>query len=171
MLYAQSTAKGHIRTNKIYRFTTSQNSDSLFITHSIVEDRRRSGKMKLNESEKAEIRLVEVVSAGAACKAMFWPTTGLERGSLVLYRPGVPPKGTCQHFFVRGTPPPVRNKLRKKERSWVNRESRKYQEGSHSASKRSMQSYVVCSDWLEAKKEGTLDNPSRQPLAAEFALT
>ena len=49
MFYSQSTAKGHIKVKQNVFVPQEKHSDSLLNTHSIVEDWRNFGEMKLNE--------------------------------------------------------------------------------------------------------------------------
>ena len=53
MFYVKSTAKSYLGETKCIP-NTSTNSDSLLNTQSTVEDWRNVGKMKLNETGKAE---------------------------------------------------------------------------------------------------------------------
>ena len=99
MFYTQSIAKGHIRARQnvllpqVKFWHHSLWHISLFMTHFTVYEQRSLGE-KFNEVEwtgKAEARTVES-AAGAACKATFWPTPGLNRGNFD--SPGLPPGGT-----------------------------------------------------------------------------
>ena len=76
MFYAQATARGHIRAKQNVPLQTSQIPINCIRHISLFTIKAWGG----NEVEwiMTETRKVEVLSAGAACKAIFWPTPGLE---------------------------------------------------------------------------------------------
>ena len=70
MSYAQSTVKGHIRAKQNvsilhvkFGFTTYNTSHSW--------GSEKFGENKVEQTEKAETRQLQALSAGAACKAIF----------------------------------------------------------------------------------------------------